>query len=209
VTEPVAGVGHTGVMAHVDPSFTVVLVGDPDVCESLAAPMRESETLLITGIVGPDDTTAIIGRAPDVVVLVHEDEASSGNLTSLAVTLGRALPASRLLVAAKGARIADPSALIDGWVGGIVDVEGEVSLVESIERLATGEGLLDAGLAAAVLRRHAEGGSSVPLTPTEEEVLRRLAAGDSAETLAAEYAVSPRLVRLHAGGALARLHPVA
>lgn len=202
-------VRHTGAMAHVEPSFTVVLVGDADICESLAGPIRESESLLLTGVVRPEEAAStVVGRAPDVVVLVEAGSADSAGLVELGASLGRALPATRFLLVAEGSP-ADPGAYRDAWIGGVVAREGDVPLVDAIEWLAHGEGVLDPGLAAAVLARHEAGGSSVPLTPTEHEVLRRLAAGDSADVLAAEYAVSPRLVRLHAGGALARLHPIA
>jgi DNA-binding NarL/FixJ family response regulator len=162
-------------------------------------------------VVGATDATAIVGRAPDVVVLGDVGRADDVDAGALAASLGRALPASRLLVAVHDDAVGDPHALIDGWVGGVVhlDAEGAMSLVEAIECLALGEGLLDATLARAVLERHRQTSGVAPLTPTEEEVLARLADGASAETLAGEYAVSPRLVRLHAGGALARLHPVA
>ena len=198
-------------MAVVEPSFTVVLVGDLEACESLAAPIRESESLLLTGVVEASDATAIVGRAPDVVVLVDVGRGDGVDAGALAASLGRALPASRILVAAHDDAIGDPQALIDGWVGGVVhlDTDGHTSLVEAIECVALGEGLLDAALARAVLERHRGHTTVAPLTPTEEEVLGRLADGASAETLASEYAVSPRLVRLHAGGALSRLHPVA
>jgi DNA-binding NarL/FixJ family response regulator len=202
-------VDHTGAMANLEPSFTVVLVGDPDVCERLAGPIRDRASLLLTGIVTRDEAAAtVVGRAPDVVVLVAAGSPGS-DTAGLAADLGRALPASRLVVVVDDGQVVDPSALIDAWVGGIVAIDGPVALVDAIEGVACGEGLLDAGLAAAVLQRHHDGASSVALTATEEEVLRRLADGATVEALAAEYAVSPRLVRQHAGGALARLHPVA
>lgn len=194
-------------MANPEPSFTVVLVGDPDVCERLAAPIRERPSLLLTGLVTHDEAAAtVIGRAPDVVVLVGPP----ADITTVAVELGRALPASRLLVALAGI---DPSpergALVASFVGGVLDLDGPIPLVEAIEGIACGEAFLDPPMAAAILERHHAGASDVALTATEGEVLRRLAEGATAEVLAAEYAVSPRLVRQHAGGALARLHPVA
>ena len=196
-------------MANLEPSFTVVLIGDPDACERLAGPIRDRASLLLTGIVDHHEAAAtVVGRAPDVVVLIGPG-GQGCETTLLATELGRALPASRLLVVVEDGQTVDAAALIDGWVGGVVSIDGPIALVDAIEAVASGEALIDAGLAAAVLARHQAGGSSVPLTATEQEVLRRLAEGATVDTLAAEYAVSPRLVRQHAGGALARLHPVA
>jgi DNA-binding NarL/FixJ family response regulator len=195
-------------MAHVEPNLTVVLVGDPDLCESLAGPVRQRASLLLTGIFRAEEAAAVVGRAPDIVVLVDAGPVEHEALLALGAALGRALPASRLLLATDHDP-ADPARLLDAWVGGIVHLDGDLELVEAVEWLAHGEAVLDPALAAAVLARHEGGASPVTLTPTEHEVLRRLAAGDSADTLAAEYAVSPRLVRVHAGGAVARLHPVA
>src|SRR5690606_16753023 len=72
--------------------------------------------------------------------------------------------------------------------------------------LHLGEARVDAPLARFVRERiAAEGSGLVPLTATEDEVLRRLADGEGVEALAEAYAVSPRLVRQVAGGALARV----
>jgi DNA-binding NarL/FixJ family response regulator len=195
-------------MANPEPSFTVVLVGDAEVCESLAGPIRQRHSLLLTGLVGYGEAaTTVVGLAPDVVVIVGRG-GEGVDTVELGAEFGRALPASRLLVAVQGDDRPDPAALIDAWVGGVIDLDGSIALADAIEWLACGEALVDPGLAAAVLERHGAGGSPIALTATEHEVLRRLAEGTTVETLAAEYAVSPRLVRQHAAGALARLHPI-
>jgi two-component system, NarL family, response regulator DesR len=200
-----------GDMSSNGPSFTVVIVGD-DALRHRVEPLLEGrDSLLVIGSVDADQgVTTALGRAPDVVVIA--DQPGGGETAaSLGGQIGAALPATRLLVVTQGRPATDPASLIDAWVGGVVDLDAGMPLAEAVERLALGEGILDAGLAAAVLERHRAGtGTGVePLTATEDEVLTRLAAGAEVDVLAAEYAVSARLVRQHAGGALARLHPPA
>jgi DNA-binding NarL/FixJ family response regulator len=193
-----------------EPWFTAVLIGDGSFCDRVGALLQARPSLVVSGTVGADDAvTAAVGWAPDVVVIA--DPPGEGRTTvELAAAIGAALPASRLLVVTEGgAAPTDPAGLIGAWVGGVVDLDVGPDLADAVESLALGEALLDRTMATVALERHAAGASAVALTPTEEEVLRRLAAGDPVDMLAAEHAVPTRLVRLHAGGALARLHPSA
>jgi DNA-binding NarL/FixJ family response regulator len=201
----------TGAMEPaVEPSFTVVIVGDADFIAAVEPQVQASTALLGIGSVGADQAVATsIGRAPDVVVIADPPGPEGPSAAELAGEIGEALAASRILIVRRDGSAASPDEMIDHWVGGVVDHDSGVDLATAVELLACGEAMLDAPLAASVLQRHSDGRSPVALSPTEEEVITRMAGGASAETLADEYAVTPRLVRLHAGGALARLHPVA
>lgn len=191
------------------PSFTVVVVGDDEFRQRAEPLLQERDTLLVIGSVDADTAVATtVGRSPDVVVIA-EPPSPGTTAAELAVQIGAALPASRVLVVTHGGPSPDPSGLIDAWVGGVLDLDAGPPLADAVEWIALGEGIVDAGLATATLDRHRAGASSVPLTATEEEVLTRLAEGAETDALATEYAVTPRLVRLHAGGALSRLHPQA
>jgi DNA-binding NarL/FixJ family response regulator len=190
------------------PRFTVVLVGDAEFLAEAEPAIQASDDLLVIGAVDYDQAgSTAVGRAPDVVVISETGRPGDSAATDVARRVGAALPASRILVVAHGPAHTDPDRLIDSWVGGVIDLDGPDDLASAIERLALGEGFVSAPLAAAILSRHRAGSTPAPLSVTEEEVLGRLADGAAVADLADEYAVSPRLVRLHAGGSLARLHP--
>ncbi|MFP4511471.1 MAG: hypothetical protein ACLFRV_00825 [Acidimicrobiales bacterium] len=193
-------------MTAAEPSFTVMLVGDDDLFQRAEPQLQASSSLLGIGSVAADEAVATaLGRAPDVVVIADPVGTPGPSVAELARRIGAALAASRVLVVDRGGSTG-PDELIDAGVGGVVPLDG-TDLAAAIESLVFGEALLDQALAAAVLERHRDGRSPVALSPTEDEVVTRLAAGSTVDALAEQYAVSPRLVRLHAGGALARLHP--
>lgn len=197
-------------MTDVEPAVTVLVVGADDTRASVQAEIGSSPRLLVVGGVGPEHAASTAeGRAPDVVVVVAPLEAG---VTEVAAGVAASAPACRVLVVSTSddlsADVGDPDQLIDSWIGGVAgrhELTGGVAA--AVEAMASGEAFLHAPLADAVLRRHRDGRSRTELSPTEEEVLGRLAAGDSVEQIADEYAVSPRLVRLHASGPLVRLHP--
>lgn len=191
------------------PTITVIVVGDGPIRESVEAAINQRESLIVVGSVDAAQTgETVVGLVPDVVIIT-EPTGDSASPAALAREIGGALPASRILTVYKGTGSVDPDPLIDGWIAGRVDLDSDVSVADAVEWVFRGEAVLDADLAAVVLDRHRQGASPFPMTPTEEEVLNRLAQGDPVEALAHDYAVTPRLVRQHAGGALARLHPPA
>ncbi len=197
-------------MSDVEPAVTVLVVGTGENRGPIEAEIGSSPRLLVVGAVGPEHAAATVeGRAPDVVVVVAPLD---GGVADVAAGVASSAPACRVLVVGTSgdlaADVGDPETLIDSWVGGVVrrdELPGGVA--DAVEAIAAGEAFLDAPLAAAVLGRHRDGRSRIELAPTEEEVLGRLAGGESADTIADEYAVSPRLVRLHASGPLVRLQP--
>lgn len=189
------------------PCFTVVLVGDDAFIGRNEPEVQALDELLVIGAVGWDQAVATaVGRSPDIVA-VQVGPGEEPVVADAVVRIATGLPATRILAVTTGQPVADAEALIAAGVASVVDIDGPDVLAETIGRLATGEAFLDPAFATAVLACHQAGGSTVPLTPTEKEVVKRLAAGDSVDALSVEYSVSQRLVRLHAGGAIARLHP--
>lgn len=194
-------------MTSSEPTITVVIAGDTTLRESVEAAINQRESLITVASVDADQAMATaVDRVPDVVVIT---EPAGGNApaSDLARQIGAALPGVRILSVYRTTGSADPDPLIDGWIAGRLDLDSDHSVADAVEWVFMGEAVLDADLAAVVLDRHRQGASRLPLTPTEEEVLNRLASGDPVDEVAHDYAVTARLVRQHAGGALARLHP--
>lgn len=130
---------------------------------------------------------------PDVVVL-HADLGT--DLVRAAHRIDHDLPGTAMVVV--GSVPADVA--LDSGVVGVVPDDPAV-VAAAVWGAARGEAHLDAGLAAALLDA---GTAADRLSPTEAEVLRRLARHDAVETIAADYDVEPRLVRVHARSAVDR-----
>jgi DNA-binding NarL/FixJ family response regulator len=183
-------------------SLTVLVVAPAHSAEHICGVLASDTDITLLGSVdaaGVDD--ALASGPADIVVI-----AAGPTELDAARSLARSAAATRFVAVVDGP--VDPAALVDAGVGAVVDA-GAVDelLVDAVRGIAHGEGFLDAPLAAFVLERHGAADGPGPLSPTEHEVLTRLAAGDSVAALADDYAVTPRLVRLHAGGALSRLLP--
>jgi DNA-binding NarL/FixJ family response regulator len=192
---------------HPDPWFTVVVIGDDELLGRVEPALRQDPALLVTATVDAHRAVEVtVDRAPDVVI-VADPPGGDGQVTAAAIgaELGVRLPATRILVIADPAAPSTPEDLIDGWVGGVVPAAAIDELAPTVRQMALGEAHLDPPLAAAVLARHHAASSD--LTPTEAEVVGRIAGGATVDDIARQYAVSARMVRLHAGGALTRLHP--
>ncbi|QGG96362.1 helix-turn-helix domain-containing protein [Actinomarinicola tropica] len=179
------------------PTPTVLVVAPADASPALVEAV-EGEGIQVRSATPDELDGALTEAAVDVVVVVSGPE----GLAAVA-RVARTTPATRYLAVADDL---DPAAALDAGIGGVVAASAPPDVVRSAVRgLALGEGFLDAPLAREVLERHRREG--IALTATEEEVLGRLARGDAAATIADDYAVTARLVRLHAGGALSRLLP--
>jgi len=155
-----------------------------------------------TEVVGTTDAESAIdcirAGAPDVIVTVADGDALAATTQIAAIA-----PATRIV--AVGA--ADPEELVAGGVGALVAAD-EVAehLAPAVVGLARGEARLDAAFAAYLVSRvDGDGVGGVRLSDTEREVLTRLADGDDPDALAESHAVPPRMVRLVAGGVLARV----
>lgn len=193
-----ARTGQTAPMETATP--TALIVGSTDATSALRDRIA-GETVDVVGTADADGLDeALAPGAVDVLVVVP----GASELAAAATALRRS-PGTRALAVTDGPT--DPAALVDAGIGGVIaSSAADTDLAAAVVGLARGEGTLDAALARHVLEAHADPERD-PLSPTEEEVLGRLAAGESVEAIAEDYAVTPRLVRLHAGGPLARLLP--
>lgn len=183
------------------PSLNVVVAAvEPGAGAHLRELLDAAPGVSVLDVVGADTLADTVARgAPDVVVLA----AGQPGLDAAASIAPRAA-ATRFVAVVDG--VAAPEALVAASVGAVVAAEAvDAELVAAVRGLSLGEAFVDTALAGHVLARYRSADAPRALSPTEEEVLTRLAAGDDVATLADDYAVTARLVRLHVGGALSRL----
>ncbi|MGY6501900.1 MAG: LuxR C-terminal-related transcriptional regulator [Acidimicrobiales bacterium] len=188
-----------------DPQVTVIVGGGDDATRSQLASAISDCGARVVGSVGLDQVvSAATDGVPDVVVVLEGEV----NETSAAVdTVVAALPAVRVVLVFDAACRVPASRVVDAGVAGVVDGADAHGVASAVVGVAHGEGFPDGAVAAEVIERHRRGEVGRPLSDTEDAVLARLAEGDAVETIATDYVVSERLVRLHAGGAMARLGP--
>jgi DNA-binding NarL/FixJ family response regulator len=188
------------------PSVSVLVVAAPD---SLLAGHGFSGVIAVVGVV-PDVRGAlatVVVDLPDVVVI---DRDVLPGVTALAAVwwMQRHAPSSRVALVA-----ADDDITFETIVSGAFTVIAPNELGEldaALVAAARGESRLGPHAAARLVaaiptseRRHEPFGT-VRLTAVEHEILTRLAAGVSIETIAEDHDVSPRLVHLHIGYAVAK-----
>lgn len=208
---------HDGSVSGFRPPISVFLAHpDASVRQSLA------DEIAGTGIAmvgetdnGADALARILDLVPDVALIGVDLPDVAG--PDLCRALRAELPICRvLLVLDAGA--ADDDATFDGLVAGaygchLID-DPVVPLVKGIRGTMRRESLPTPGWAARILEQYAEiadheADRMVPapkLTPTETEVMNRLAAGATPEEIAELHQVTTHMVRLHAGYAIIKLY---
>jgi DNA-binding NarL/FixJ family response regulator len=194
----------------------VVVLADPGRATTVAGALeRAGATSDVPprppGGAGPDPLVEQVAAAlPDLAVLGTD---LGDLLVGLVAALTERVPVVPLLVLAEhGDDAVVGRALLTG-ARAVAPADGDdAELVTAAERTAQGEAPLTAAAATSVLtayRRLAEGsGARVgipPLTPTEQEVLQRLAAGATPDQIAALHQVTPRMVLLPAAAAVRKL----
>jgi DNA-binding NarL/FixJ family response regulator len=150
---------------------------------------------------------AVVEQLPDVIVL---DRALLPGVTALAAAawVRRHAPTSRLLIVAP-----DDDTTYETIVSGafsVVDPAGELDVAAAAGECGRGESQLGPHAAHRLMSdlpmtadaRDLFG--TVRLTIVEHEILSRLARGASIDAIAEDHDVTPRLVRLHIGYAVAK-----
>ncbi len=163
------------------------------------------------GAVADGLVDTLVDRVPDVVVLGSD---LGEHLIPIVAALVDRAPAIRLLAVV---RVGDEPLIDRAVVAGVASVvpagADGAALAEAVERTARGEAPLTAAAAAAVLRGyrtlHQEPDrllvDAPALTPTELEVLRRLATGATPDQVAELHQVTPRMVLVSSASAVAKL----
>jgi DNA-binding NarL/FixJ family response regulator len=163
----------------------------------------------IVGVAGTLDEAA--ARAVDVVpdVLVVDDRLDRGALGDCCTRLRAALPATRILVLVSTDDACAYESLLHGAFCTIrQDAPTEV-LLGAVRGAARGEAVIMPGCARRLLDDTAPADATTAswrLTRTETEVLHRIAAGEDPPAIAARHDVTTRLVNLHTGYAVAKVH---
>jgi len=199
--EPPERLPVTAVVAHGETAWAelvAALRAEPDI--DLVAEVESGENLLDT----------VRAKVPDVVLLATD--LLGCDVLDACRHISEELPVCRMVMLS----IDDPpyAAVAAGAVGAISSSDDRAAVAHIVRHTARGEAFIPSGWAAELLDEYAElhdSGSSdrmrTPrLTATEREVLRRLANGTTAEAVASLHEVPPRLVRLHAGLAVAKMH---
>jgi DNA-binding NarL/FixJ family response regulator len=202
-----------------DNETTTVLIAVPDESERSRLLPLVMVAHEIVGIATDADTALdlAVDTVPDVAVL-HE-RLGAASLASLCAALHEQTPATRVLLVTSTDDETTYAALRNGLFAAVRTTAGPEGVAEAVRATACGESLLLTSLASRLLDElgrldDAEVGLDPAdrhgrLTMTEREVLGRLARGESPETIAEAHDVTSRLVNLHAGYAVAKLHDVA
>jgi DNA-binding NarL/FixJ family response regulator len=152
---------------------------------------------------------------PDVLVLVDGGSAvDRAGLGAVCADLVSHTPATRLVVITAVDDDLAYETLLQGAFSVLAPVpSAALVIVDAVRGAARGESTVSPGCARRLIedadRAAAASDPFAPnmrLTETEREVLTRLAAGEPAASIAARHDVTPRLVNLHAGYAVAKLH---
>lgn len=189
---------HTVVMESSTTPVTVVVLAPPERVDALVDALSNGRTEVVATTDPGSAVDCIKAGAPDVVVTVADADALAATAEIVSIA-----PSTRIVAVGT----AGPEDLVAGGVGALVAAEDVAEqLSPAVVGLSRGEARLDASFAAYLVSLvDSDADSGLPLSDTEREVLSRLAEGDDAEALAEAHAVPPRMVRLVAGGVLARV----
>lgn len=155
---------------------------------------------------------SVAAEVPDVVVLDERE-----NRQAVAAACWRTLshhPATRIVVLSTTDDEQAYEALLQGAFAVLRGDSAPATVVDAVVGASRGESLVLAGIARLLLEdtkfvATANGDpltKLVRLTNTEQEVLARLGAGLSSSEIAALHGVTARLVNLHTGYAVAKVH---
>lgn len=153
-----------------------------------------------------------VDLVPDVVLLDDRlDRARTGELCAFLVLH---TPASRIVVLTDADDDMAYEALLQGAFTLVPNREPAMAIAAAVRGAARGESVVTAGAAHRLLEdirlvsnsRAEPFARALRLTRTEEEVLVRLGEGRTPSAVASMHDVTPRLVNLHTGYAVAKVH---
>lgn len=193
--------------------ISVVLgVGDARRRRAIRDALDEIATVLSDHLSLDDTLTAAELLVPDVLVL--DTHLGRADLAASCFRVQMQVPATRIVavVPADDERAYD--ALAYGAFSVVLERADTTELIDAVRGAARGESVMPAGCARRLLADAVRAKTEVHdplvrppvLTPTEHEVLTRLGEGRSPHDIARMHDVTPRLVNLHAGYAVAKAH---
>lgn len=193
-------------------TVTVVVAGDRGLGDALHAPRSGRVEVIDHVTTGNQAVARVLAELPDVLLLdVRIEEADA---RAVCRRLREWAPATRVLAATGLDDERAYTTMVAGAAGAVFLTDEHDTVAEAIQQIARGEALLLSRMAVRLLHdldawaeRSADPLYPPPtLTATEREVLRCIGEGADSQTIAAAHAVTPRLVNLHAGFAVAKLH---
>jgi len=179
----------------------------------ITAAIDDQPDLTVVGdsAVGDEARTLLFDLVPDVAVIATT--LPKVDVIELCAALHERIPVVRLLLVSETDDERSFGAVDVGARGLLVLPADDARIAWTVRRIARGEGIVTPGWARALLAEiealgtDPDGSLVEPpkLSPTELEVLRRLASGAEPDAIGQLHEVSTRLVNLHAGFAVSRL----
>lgn len=195
-----------------DATITVLVGGPGDVTDAVTAPNHPQIEPVGRVPTGNEAVARVLTDLPDVLLL--DVRIADPDARAVCRRIREWAPATRVLAVTPDDDEQAYTTVVAGAAGlSLSDADGE-TLAAAIADVARGESVLLGRAASRLLndidawaRRSADPLYPPPtLTATEREVLTRIGAGASSDTIAADHSVTRHLVNLHAGFAVAKLH---
>ena len=193
-------------------NVTVVVAGDPGLGDALRAPVFAGVEIIDHVATGNEAVARVLTDLPDVLLL--DTRIEENDARAVCRRLREWAPATRVLAATALDDERAYTTVVAGATGAVLLGDDDETVAAAVCDVARGEARLQARMAIRLLhdldawaQRSADPLYPPPtLTATEREVLGRIGEGVDSATIAASHAVTPHLVNLHAGFAVAKLH---
>ncbi|MEM7141215.1 MAG: response regulator [Actinomycetota bacterium] len=193
-------------------NVTVVVAGDPGLGDALRVPQASGIDVVAHVPTGNEAVASVLTELPDVLLL--DTRIEEPDARAVCRRLREWAPATRVLAATALDDERAYTTIVAGATGAVFLTDDDDTVARAIADVARGEASLQSRMALRLLhdldawaQRSADPLYPPPtLTATEREVLGRIGEGVDPSTIAAAHAVTPHLVNLHAGFAVAKLH---
>ena len=195
-----------------DSTVTVLVGGSAGLHPALVGPFGDDLDVVGRTETGATTIDRVLADLPDVLAL--DVRIAGPDLRAVARRIREWAPATRIVLVTDHDDEQAYTALVAGASAAVTPTAGTTALADAIRGLTRGESLLLPRMARRLLddldawaTRSADPLHPPPtLTATEREVLACRAQGAEPAAIASTHGVTPRLVNLHAGFAVAKLH---
>lgn len=193
-------------------NVTVLVAGDPGLADALRPPVGERIDVIGHVSTGDEAVSRVVAELPDVLLLDTRIEERAARVVCR--RLREWAPVTRIVAATVTDDERAYTTMVAGAMGAVLIGEDDETVGRVVTEVARGEAILLPRMALRVLHdldawaaRSADPLCPPPtLTATEREVLTMMSEGTDSATIAATHAVTSRLVNLHAGFAVVKLH---
>lgn len=193
-------------------TVTVLVAGDPARTPDLAASLGPDVEVIGLLPTGNEAIARVLTDLPDVLLL--ETHIGDPDARAVCRRIREWAPATRVLAVIEADNELAYTTLVAGANGAVVIHDDAIASPLPVHEIARGEAILPSRMARRLLHdvdawaaRSADPIHPPPtLTATEREVLVRLGEGATSDSIAVAHSVTPHLVNLHTGFAVAKLH---